>query len=133
MARMIYINLPVADLQKSKDFFTALGFTLNPQFSDEQTACVVIDENIVAMVMTEERFAGFLHSPRAASGSTEVLLALSASSREECDDLKGKALANGGSEYGPAVDQGFMYGTSFRDPDGHVWEVTWMDPAALQG
>ena len=131
MQRMVFINTEVADLEVSKAFFTGLGFPLNPQFQDETTACVVLEENIVVLVHTHEKWAQFLHSEQAPAGTTEFVHALSAASREECDDLRARALAHGGSEYGPAMDYGFMYGTSFRDPDAHVWEVSWMDPAQL--
>ncbi len=131
MARMIFVNLPVADKERSKGFFTGLGFALNPDFEDEGTACVVLEENIVVLVHAPEKWARFLHSEAAPAGTTEVMLALSAGSREECDDLRARALAGGGAEYAPAMDLGFMYGTSFRDPDGHVWEASWMDPASL--
>ena len=125
--RMAFLNVPVADKEASKAFFSALGFSPNPQFESDDTACVVIEENIFVLVHEPSRWRDFLHSEPAPAGTTEYLLALSAGSRQECDDLKAKALANGGAEYGPAQDFGFMYGTSFRDPDGHVWEVSWMD------
>ncbi|GAB3216306.1 VOC family protein [Kineococcus gypseus] len=130
--RMIFVNLPVTDLQASEGFFTSLGFTKNPEFSDEGTTCVVIEENVIAMLHAPEKWKGFLRSEPAQPGTTEVMIALSASSREECDDLRAKALANGGSEYAPATDFGWMYGVSFRDPDGHVWELSWMDLEAAR-
>jgi predicted lactoylglutathione lyase len=125
--RMAFLNVPVASKEASKAFFSALGFTSNPQFESDDTACIVIEENIFVLVHEPGRWKDFLHSESAPAGTTEYMLALSADSRAECDDLKAKALANGGAEYGPAQDFGFMYGTSFRDPDGHVWEVSWMD------
>ncbi|NAZ85682.1 VOC family protein [Kineococcus indalonis] len=125
--RMIFINLPVSDLGASEKFFTSLGFAKNPDFSDDGTTCVTVEENVIALLHSPEKWKGFLHSEPAAPGTTEVMLALSASSREECDDLRERALANGGSEYAPAMDFGWMYGVSFRDPDGHVWELSWMD------
>jgi uncharacterized protein len=132
--RMIFVNLPVADVAASRAFFTALGFTINEQFSDENTASVVIEENITAMLMTATRFADFVEGEIAdAQKTTEVLLALSAESREDVDRMRATALANGGSEWKPNQDHGFMYGASFADPDGHVWEVVWMDPAAVAG
>jgi predicted lactoylglutathione lyase len=132
--RSIFVNLPVADVAVSRSFFTALGFTVNEQFSDENTACVVIEQNIYAMLMTPTRFADFVDGEIAdAQKSTEVLLALSAESREDVDRLRATALAHGGSEWKPNQDHGFMYGASFADPDGHVWEVVWMDPAAVAG
>jgi uncharacterized protein len=132
--RMIFVNLPVADVAVSRSFFTALGFTINEQFSDDSTVSVVIEENITAMCMTAERFAGFVEGEVAdAQKTTEVLLALSADSREDVDRMRATALAHGGSEWKPNQDHGFMYGASFADPDGHVWEVVWMDPAAIAG
>ncbi|WP_433798850.1 VOC family protein [Actinomycetospora sp. CA-084318] len=122
--RSIFVNLPVEDVAVSRAFFTALGCSINEQFSDENTACVVIAENIVAMVMTPTRFADFVEGEIAdAHKTTEVLIALSADSREEVDRMRATALAHGGSEWKPNQDHGFMYGASFADPDGHVWEV----------
>jgi predicted lactoylglutathione lyase len=132
--RMIFVNLPVADIAVSRAFFTALGFGINEQFSDENAVSVVIEENITAILMNPTRFADFVEGEIAdAQKTTEVLLALSADSREEVDRLRSTALANGGSEWKPNQDHGFMYGASFADPDGHVWEVVWMDPAAVAG
>lgn len=128
--RMAFINVPVADKEASKSFYSALGFTPNPQFESDTTACIVVEENIFVLVHEPERWKKFLHSEAAPAGTTAFMVALSADSRDECDTLRAKALANGGSEYGPAQDHGLMYGTSFRDPDGLVWEVTWMDLAA---
>jgi uncharacterized protein len=132
--RSIFVNLPVADVAASRAFFGALGFTFNEQFSDENTACLVIEQNVFAMLMTPERFGDFVVGEVAdAQKTTEVLLALSADSREEVDRLKATALAHGGAAWKEDQDHGFMYGCSFTDPDGHVWEVVWMDPAAIAG
>ena len=132
--RYIFVNLPVADLDRAKAFYGGLGFTFNEQFSDERTASVVIDENIVAMLLTRDRFADFVPGTVGdPAQATSVINALSATSREEADDLLAKALASGGKPWQPAQDHGFMYGTSFTDPDGNVWETVWMDPAAIQG
>jgi predicted lactoylglutathione lyase len=131
--RMIFVNLPVTDLERARAFYGGLGFTFNEQFSDERTASVVIEENIVAMLLTRDRFADFV--PGAVGDpaqATSVINALSAGSREEADDLYARAVASGGKAWQPAQDHGFMYGTSFTDPDGNVWEATWMDPAAIQ-
>jgi predicted lactoylglutathione lyase len=130
---MIFVNLPVRDLAAAKAFYGGLGFSFNEQFSDEQTASVVIEENIVVMLLTREKFADFV--PGAVGDPaqhTTVLNGLSAGSREEVDDLVARAMASGGKPWMPAQDHGFMYGASFADPDGHVWEVIWMDPAAVQ-
>jgi predicted lactoylglutathione lyase len=131
--RMIFVNLPVKDLPASMAFFKALGFDHNPQFSDETAACVVISETIYVMLLTEPKFQGFIKGEIAPRDVTEVLTCLSCESKDEVVDLKAKALANGGSAWKDDQDLGFMYGASFRDPDGHVWEVMWMDPAAVAG
>lgn len=131
--RMIFVNLPVKDLKASRSFFAALGYTFNEQFSDDTAACTVISDNIFVMLLTEPKFRGFITGEIAdTSKGTEVITALSASSRAECDDVLAKALAAGGKPWKPAIDYGFMYGISFQDLDGHVWEYMWMDMAAQQ-
>jgi predicted lactoylglutathione lyase len=132
--RMIFVNLPVTDLERAKAFYAALGFTNNPQFTDETAAAMVVEENIVVMLLTREKFAGFVAGQVGdPAQATSVLNALSSSSREEVDELFAKAIAAGGKPWLPAQDHGFMYGTSFTDPDGNVWETMWMDPAMVQG
>jgi predicted lactoylglutathione lyase len=132
--QMIFVNLAVNDLDASKKFFTELGYTINPQFSDENCASVVISDTIVAMLLTKQRYADFTKKEIADSTKTsEVLLCLSAESREKVDELVDKAIAAGGSATGETQDYGQMYGRAFDDPDGHTWEVMWMDPAAVQG
>ncbi|MGY1630846.1 VOC family protein [Geodermatophilus sp. SYSU D01186] len=130
---MIFLNLPVRDLAAAKAFYGGLGFSFTEQFSDERTASVVIDENVVVMLLTRDRFADFVTGevgdPAAA---TTQLAALSAASREEVDQLVERALAHGGKPWLPPQDHGFMYGASFTDPDGHVWEAVWMDPSAVR-
>lgn len=134
MARMIFVNLPVKDLDRAKRFFTELGFTLNPQFSDDKAACFVIEENIFAMLLVEDFFGTFLTGGIAdPEKGTEVLLALSCDSRQQVDDTLARALAAGARPWRPVMDQHPMYGASFADPDGHVWELVYMDPAALAG
>ena len=131
--RNIFVNLPVADLDRSKAFFSALGFTFNPQFTDHTAACMVVEENIFVMLLTRARFADFVTQPIAdATQSTQVLIALSSESREAVSELKAKALAAGARPWRDDMDYGFMFGASFQDPDGHVWEVVWMDPAHVQ-
>lgn len=131
--RMIFVNLPVADLARSKAFYAGLGFGFNEQFSDDRTASVVISEQIVAMLLTRDRFADFVPGTVGDPASaTTQLNALSVESREEADDMLARALASGGKPWQPAQDHGFMYGTSFTDPDGHVWETMWMDQSAVQ-
>jgi uncharacterized protein len=129
--RSLFINLPVADTAASKAFYAALGFAHNPDFSDDGTTCIVISENLYVMAMERARFQGFIEGEIAPSGTVEVLNALSCDSREEVDQLVTKALDAGGRPWKPTNDLGQMYGGSFQDPDGHVWEVMWMDPAAL--
>ena len=129
--RMIFVNLPVKDLAKSMAFFEALGFKNNPQFTDETAACMVIEENICLMILTEEKFQGFINGEISRQG-TEVLTCLSAASRDEVDDLLGRAMKAGAKPWKPAMDFGFMYGVSFQDLDGHVWEPMWMDVSAFE-
>lgn len=132
--QMIFVNLPVNDLGASKKFFTELGYTINPQFSDDNAASIVISDTIVAMLLTKAFYATFTQKEIAdATKTSEVLVALSSESREKVDELVDKALAAGGSPAGQTQDLGFMYGRSFDDLDGHTWEVVWMDPAAVQG
>lgn len=134
MPQMIFVNLPVKDLETTKGFFGKLGFSFNPQFSDDNTACLVISDTIFAMLIAEPRFKEFTKKEIAdSSKTTEVLLALSAESREKVDELADAALAAGGSPANEAQDLGFMYGRSFQDPDHHIWEIMWMDPSAVEG
>ncbi|MGX9886261.1 VOC family protein [Streptomyces sp. NPDC002276] len=132
--QMIFVNLAVNDVDASRKFFTELGYSINPQFSTDECACVVISDTIVAMLLGKQRYSDFTKKEIADSTKTsEVLLCLSAESREKVDELVDKAIASGGTGSGDAIDQGFMYGRSFDDLDGHTWEVMWMDPAAVQG
>lgn len=134
MSRKIFVNLPVEDLDASKAFYEALGFTINPQFTDETAACVVISEEIYAMILTHAKFKDF--TPKAiadAKKTTEVLTALSLDSKADVDRIVAAALKAGGAENKPANDMGFMYIHSIADPDGHIWEFFWMDPAAVGG
>ena len=130
--RMIFVNLPVADVARSREFFTALGYGFNPQFTNESAACMVIaDGSIYAMLLTEPFFKTFVDKPIVqAKEATEVLVCLSCESREEVDSLVAKAIAAGGRAPRPAQDHGFMYGHAFEDLDGHIWELAWMAPAA---
>ncbi|MFO7188407.1 MAG: VOC family protein [Pseudomonadota bacterium] len=132
MARAIFVNLPVRDLPKSMRFFQALGFEFDPQFTDDTAACMVISEDIYAMLLTHEKFRQFTPKPVAdATRSTEVLVALSCDRREEVDEYVRKAVAAGGSTYSVPQDYGFMYAHGFQDPDGHIWELVWMNPDAI--
>ncbi|AUH41989.1 VOC family protein [Streptomyces sp. CMB-StM0423] len=131
MPHKIFVNLPVKDLDRSMAFFTALGYTFDENFTDENATCLVISDGIYAMLLTEPFFKGFTKKEIADAGtSTEAILALSVDSREAVDEIVDKALAAGGGVANEPNDQGFMYGRSFLDPDGHQWEIFWMDPAA---
>ncbi len=132
MATKIFVNLPVKDLKKSITFFTHLGFSFNPQFTDETATCMIIGENIFAMLMVDTRFQEFTKKAVAdAHKTTEVILALDAESREAVDDLVIKAVEAGGSIYADRHDHGWMYYHSFADLDGHQWEVMYMDENAV--
>jgi hypothetical protein len=131
MSRLIFVNLPVADLARSIAFYEAIGATRNPMFSDDTAACMVVSDVIHVMILTHDKFRQFTPRPIAdAKAASEVLLCISADSREAVDDLTDKALAAGGGEVRPPQDYGFMYGRAFEDPDGHIWEPMWMDMAA---
>ncbi|MGV9252275.1 VOC family protein [Streptomyces sp. NPDC003697] len=132
--QMIFVNLAVGDVDASRKFFTELGYAINPQFTTDDCACVVISDTIIAMLLSRQRYAGFTKKEIADSTRTsEVLLCLSAESRGKVDELVDRAIAAGGSATGETQDHGFMYGRAFDDLDGHTWEVMWMDPAAVQG
>lgn len=133
MSRMIFVNLPVQDLDKAVGFFTELGFDFNPSFTDENATCMVVSEQAFVMLLVRPFFATFTRKDVADASVTETTVALSAASREEVDSLVDRALALGASAFEPAQDEGYMYGRSFYDLDGHLWEFIWMDPAAAQG
>lgn len=133
MANQIFVNLPIKDLDKSKAFFEAIGYTINPQFTNEQAASVVISDTIYAMLLTEPFYQTFTPKQIADARTTsEALLALGVESREAVDTLVDKALAAGATEPREAQDHGFMYSRAFDDLDGHGWEVVWMDPATVE-
>lgn len=133
MARKIFVNLPVKDLNKSKEFFGKLGFSFNAQFTDATAACMVVSEDIYAMLLTYEKFQQFTPNPISdAMKSTEVLVCLSCDSREQVDEVVRKSTAAGGQTVGEPIDYGFMYARSIQDLDGHIWEWIWMDPAAMK-
>lgn len=131
MLKQIFVNLPIQDMARSLAFFTALGLNFNPRFTNEQGACLEIAENIYAMLLVKPFFQGFTKLPVAdATQTTEVLIALSCESRAEVNELVAKAVAAGGTTPNAPQDHGFMYQHGFADPDGHQWEVFWMDEAA---
>lgn len=132
MARKIFVNLPIRNMERSQAFFRALGFSFNPQFTNEQGACMVIGEDIFVMLLIEPFFQTFTKKPVAdANKSTEVLTCLSCDSREEVDELVRKAKAAGGKVPNAPQDHGFMYGHGFEDLDGHIWELAYMDMSAV--
>jgi predicted lactoylglutathione lyase len=132
MATMIFVNLPVKELPQSMDFFGKLGFAFNPQFTDATAACMVVSETIYAMLLTEEKFQGFTPKPISdARQSTEVLIALSLESRQAVEAMVAQAVAAGGRTYAEPNDHGFMYQHGFEDLDGHIWELFYMDPSAV--
>lgn len=128
---MLFVNLPVRNVRAAAAFWAELGFAANPQFCDEQTSNVVVADDIVVMLLERSRFQDFVPGPIAdPAAATGALYCLSADSRDAVDALADRALAAGAAAHKPAQDHGFMYGRSFADLDGHVWEVMWMDVAA---
>ena len=133
MATKIFVNLPVQDLKKSMAFFRQIGYSFNPQFTDDTAACMVISEDIYAMLLTHEKFSQFTPKKIAdSSQTTEVLVCLSCESKDAVNALVDKALTVGATEARDPQDYGFMFGRSFNDLDGHIWEIMWMDESAVQ-
>ena len=134
MSRMIFVNLPVADLARSRAFLEALGAANEPKFTDETAACMTLTDSIHVMILTHDKFRQFTPRPIAdAKAASEVLLCLSADSREQVDSFIARGVAAGGTADPSAKqDYGVMYGRSVADPDGHIWEIMWMDPAAAE-
>lgn len=132
MPRMIFINLPVSNLQASMAFYAALGFTNNPQFTDDTAACMVWSETINVMLLTHDKWRTFTTRPIPPASSSEVMLAISCDSRDAVDAMNSAASENGGTaDINPLQDLGFMYNRNLADPDGHVWEAMWMDMSAF--
>ncbi|MCP1375784.1 VOC family protein [Dyella lutea] len=133
MSKLIFINLPVKDLERSKAFYEAVGAGNNPAFSDDTAACMVFSDTIHAMLLSHGKWRQFTSKPIVdAHANAQVLLCLSADSRDEVSRLVARASSAGGkADPTPVQDYGFMYGRSFEDPDGHIWEVMWMDPSAI--
>lgn len=130
MAKQMFLNLPVKDLDKTVEFFTALGFSFNPDFTDENATCMIVNDSAYVMLLVEGYFKSFTSKQVADARSTaEAIVAFSVDSRDAVDELVRKALTSGGTPSEEAQDYGFMYTHSFQDPDGHLWEVFWMDPA----
>lgn len=132
MSTQIFVNLPVKNLQPSIEFFTQLGFSFNPQFTDETATCMIVSDSIFVMLLTHEKFKTF--TPNAicdATQSTEVLVCLSVDSRAKIDEMVRQAVASGGTTYKEPQDHGFMYAHGFQDLDGHIWELVYMEPGAV--
>ena len=133
MATKIFVNLPVKNLKQSVGFFTKLGFSFNPQFTDDSATCMVVSEDIFVMLLTETKFKTFTPQEICdTTKSTEVLVCLSTESRAKVDEMVRKAVAAGGTTYNEPQDHGFMYGHGFQDLDGHIWELIYMEPSAIK-
>jgi predicted lactoylglutathione lyase len=133
MNTQIYVNLPVKNLNHSIEFFTQLGFTFKPQFTDETATCMIVSEDIFIMLLTDAKFKTF--TPKAicdATKSTEVLICLSCDSRAVVDEMVKKAIAAGGTTYNEPQDHGFIYAHGYQDLDGHIWELLYMEPGAIE-
>jgi len=134
MPKMIFVNLPVADLPRAMAFYAALGFVNEPRFTDETAAAMQWSDTIVVMLLTHEKWRSFTSRPIGDPGSSEVMLCINRDSRDEVDAMAERAAASGGTaDINPPQDYGFMMSRSFADPDGHVWEPMWMDPAVASG
>jgi predicted lactoylglutathione lyase len=132
-SRKIFVNLAVKDLDRSVEFFTKLGFTFDPRFTDETATCMIVSDEAFVMLLVEDRFRDFTKKELADPATqTEAILALSAESRGQVDELRGKALEVGGAPANEPIEMDGMYGWSFQDLDGHLWELIWMDPSALE-
>ncbi|HEY2027222.1 MAG TPA: VOC family protein [Gemmatimonadaceae bacterium] len=130
----LFVNIPVSDVQRAITFFEALGFVFNAQFTDATATCMLVGEDAYFMLLSKDRFAGFAKGPIGdPRKQTSALFALSVDSRADVDAMVDRAVAAGGSPGGDKQDHGFMYGWGFTDPDGHRWEVFWMDPKTVQG
>ena len=133
MTTQIFVNIPTADLERSKKFFTGIGWKINPNFTDENAACVVIDDNLFLMVLTRDFFATFTDKPIVdPKTSIQLQIAISRDSREDVDSLLELVLEAGGNEHREAQEFGFMYSRDFEDPDGNLFGAVWMDPVAAE-
>ena len=133
MTRKLFVNIAVEDLDRSVDFFTKLGFSFDARFTDESATCMLVGEDAYVMLLVRQRFQDFTKKEIVDSTrQTEAILALSAESREDVDQLADKALASGGAPANDPMEMDFMYGRSFHDPDGHLWEVFWMNMAVVE-
>ena len=133
MITKLFVNLPVKDLNKTVEFFTKLGFTFNPQFTDENATCMIVGNDIFVMLLVEKFFKTFTKKEISdVSKNTEVIVAVSTQSREEVDQMMEKVVGAGGKESRDPQDHGWMYGRSFEDIDGHLWEIFYMDETAMK-
>ena len=133
MITNIFVNLPVKDLNKTVEFFTKLGFTFNPQFTDENATCMIVGKDIFVMLLVEKFFKTFTKKEISdTTKNTEAIVALSAQSREEVDQMMEKVVDAGGKEARDPQDHGWMYGRSFEDINGHLWEIFYMDESAMK-
>lgn len=134
MPQMIFVNLPVADLDRARAFYEAIGFTTDPKFTNDRAACMVLSETIYVMLLTHDFWAGFTDRRRVdARTEAQVLLCISRDDRAAVDAIMAAAVRAGGTaDPCPVQDYGFMYGRSFADPDGHIWEPMWMSPEAVE-
>ena len=128
MFKMIFVNLPIANLKRSVDFFTELGFKFNPQFTDETSTCMLVGDNIFVMLLEHAKFQGFIDKPIAPSTSNEAILAFSLGSPDEVREMTAKALELGARKLNEPEDLGFMFSWGFEDLDGHLWDLFWMNP-----
>jgi uncharacterized protein len=129
----LFVNLPISDLQRTMAFYGALGFTFNPQFTSDAAACMIVNEHAYCMLLTRPFFEGFIDHPLGdPAKDTAHLIAIDCASRADVDAMVTAAIANGGTQPMPAKDHGFMYQSTFKDPDGHHWEPFWMDPSHVQ-
>ena len=132
MISSIFVNLPVKSLTKSVEFFTELGFKFNPQFTDETSTCMIINDTVYVMLLEHSKFQGFIDKPIAPSTSTESILAFACESPDEVRQLSEKAIAMGARKLNEPEDHGFMFSWGFEDLDGHLWDLFWMNPEHLQ-
>jgi predicted lactoylglutathione lyase len=132
MFNSIFVNLPVASLKKSVDFFTELGFTFNAQFTDETSTCMIVNDTIYVMLIEHEKFSAFIDKPIAPSTSTEAIFAFSCVSPEQVRELSEKAFSLGARKINEPEDHGFMFSWGFEDLDGHLWDLFWMNPEHVQ-
>ncbi len=128
-AKMIFVNLPIKDIKRTREFWTKLGFSFDERYSDDKALCLILNENLIySMFITHEMFSTFTNRPIADCSTTQVLTAIEVDTREQVDKIVNTALENGATRYRESVDLGWMYYDSFADPDGHQWEVMYSDP-----